>query len=377
MQNKQTILIIDDNKENVVTLLQLLNMHNLISALDGQTAIDIAHEEEDIDLILLDIMMPNIDGFEVCKVLKNIPKIAHVPIIFLSSKNKQKDIQKDIQKCFDMGAVDYISKPFYPNELLSRVNTHLKLRAYEKDLELKVQAEVKKNSLKEQMIYQQSKQAALGELLMHIAHQWKQPLASLGSVNLLNKTKIETGVAITNDDILKSIGKSEDIIEFMAETIDTFKNFYEQSNENEYFFIADSVIDILSIIEATFYFDNINIYIISHEVEKTFGNINEFSQVIFSILNNARDIFKLRNIEDPEINILIENKKISIRDNAGGIEEGLLEDIFLPSLSTNGSTGIGLYISKNIVEKNSGVITASNYKNGAIFTIELSQEESE
>ncbi|MCK4737430.1 MAG: hybrid sensor histidine kinase/response regulator, partial [Sulfurimonas sp.] len=343
----------------------------------GQTAIDIAHEEEDIDLILLDIMMPNIDGFEVCKVLKNIPKIAHVPIIFLSSKNKQKDIQKDIQKCFDMGAVDYISKPFYPNELLSRVNTHLKLRAYEKDLELKVQAEVKKNSLKEQMIYQQSKQAALGELLMHIAHQWKQPLASLGSVNLLNKTKIETGVAITNDDILKSIGKSEDIIEFMAETIDTFKNFYEQSNENEYFFIADSVIDILSIIEATFYFDNINIYIISHEVEKTFGNINEFSQVIFSILNNARDIFKLRNIEDPEINILIENKKISIRDNAGGIEEGLLEDIFLPSLSTNGSTGIGLYISKNIVEKNSGVITASNYKNGAIFTIELSQEESE
>ena len=377
MQNKQTILIIDDNKENVATLLQLLNMHNLISALDGQTAIDIAHEEEDIDLILLDIMMPNIDGFEVCKVLKNIPKIAHVPIIFLSSKNKQKDIQKDIQKCFDMGAVDYISKPFYPNELLSRVNTHLKLRAYEKDLELKVQAEVKKNSLKEQMIYQQSKQAALGELLMHIAHQWKQPLASLGSVNLLNKTKIETGVAITNDDILKSIGKSEDIIEFMAETIDTFKNFYEQSNENEYFFIADSVIDILSIIEATFYFDNINIYIISHEVEKTFGNINEFSQVIFSILNNARDIFKLRNIEDPEINILIENKKISIRDNAGGIEEGLLEDIFLPSLSTNGSTGIGLYISKNIVEKNSGVITASNYKNGAIFTIELSQEESE
>ncbi len=377
MQNKQTILIIDDNKENVATLLQLLNMHNLISALDGQTAIDIAHEEEDIDLILLDIMMPNIDGFEVCKVLKNIPKITHVPIIFLSSKNKQEDIQKDIQKCFDMGAVDYISKPFYPNELLSRVNTHLKLRAYEKDLELKVQAEVKKNSLKEQMIYQQSKQAALGELLMHIAHQWKQPLASLGSVNLLNKTKIETGVAITNDDILKSIGKSDDIIEFMAETIDTFKNFYEQSNENEYFFIADSVIDILSIIEATFYFDNINIYIISHEVEKTFGNINEFSQVIFSILNNARDIFKLRNIEDPEINILIENKKISIRDNAGGIEEGLLEDIFLPSLSTNGSTGIGLYISKNIVEKNSGVITASNYKNGAIFTIELSQEESE
>ena len=261
--------------------------------------------------------------------------------------------------------------------MLTNIDAHsnyLKKKDYKK---LKVQTEVKKNSLKEQIIYQQSKQAALGELLMHIAHQWKQPLASLGSVNLLNKTKIETGITISNDDILKSIGKSEDIIEFMAETIDTFKNFYEQSNENKYFFIADSVIDILSIVEATFYFDNINIYIISHEEEKTFGNINEFSQVIFSILNNARDIIKLRNIENPEINILIENKMISIRDNAGGIEEELLEDIFLPSMSTNDSTGIGLYISKNIVEKNGGVITASNYKDGAIFTIELFQEENE
>ncbi|MCK4974876.1 MAG: hybrid sensor histidine kinase/response regulator [Sulfurimonas sp.] len=369
MPNKQTILIIDDNKEDVATLFQLLNMHNLISALSGQAAINIAHEE-DIDLILLDVTIPNIDGFEVCKVLKSIPKIKHVPLIFLTCKNRREDIQKG----FDMGAIDYIPKPFFPNKLLSRVNTHLKLRAYEKDLELKVQTEVKKNSLKEQMIYQQSKQAALGELLMHIAHQWKQPLASLGSVNLLNKTKIEAGITITNDDILKSIGKSEDIIEFMAETIDTFKNFYEQSNENEYFFISESVIDILSIVEATFYFDNINIYIISHEVEKTFGNINEFSQVIFSILNNARDIFKARNIEKPEINILIENNKVSIRDNAGGIEEGLLEDIFLQSLSTNDSTGIGLYISKNIIEKNGGVITASNYEDGAIFTIELPKE---
>ena len=68
MQNKQTILIIDDNKENVATLLQLLNIYNLTSALNGQAAIDIAHEEEDIDLILLDIMMPKMDGFDVVKI---------------------------------------------------------------------------------------------------------------------------------------------------------------------------------------------------------------------------------------------------------------------------------------------------------------------
>jgi CheY-like chemotaxis protein len=371
MQDKQTILIIEDIKTNIDVLLHLLNMYNLIPVLDGQTAIDAANEEENIDLILLDIMLPKMDGYEVCKILKSIPKIAHVPIIFLSSNNKQEDIQKG----FELGCADYITKPYNPNELLSRVNTHLKLRAYEKDLELEVQAEVKKNSIKEQMIYQQSKQAALGELLMHIAHQWKQPLTSLGSINLLNKTKIETGIAISNDDILKSIAKSENIIGFMSETIDTFQNFYKQSNENEKFHIAESVIDILSIIEATFYYDHIMIYIISHEVEKTFGNINEFSQVIFSILNNARDVFKLRNIEKPEINILIENNKISIRDNGGGIKEELLEDIFLPSISTNGSSGMGLYLSKNIIVKNNGVIAASNYEDGAIFTIELPHKE--
>ena len=110
MPNKQTILIIDDNKEDVATLFQLLNMHNLISALSGQAAINIAHEE-DIDLILLDVTIPNIDGFEVCKVLKSIPKIKHVPLIFLTCKNRREDIQKG----FDMGAIDYIPKPFFPN----------------------------------------------------------------------------------------------------------------------------------------------------------------------------------------------------------------------------------------------------------------------
>ncbi|MCF6340953.1 MAG: hybrid sensor histidine kinase/response regulator [Sulfurimonas sp.] len=372
MKDKQTILIIDDIKENIDVLMQFLSMYDLIPALNGQTAIDIANEEENIDLILLDIMMPNLDGFEVCKVLKNIPKLKYVPIIFLSAKSKQ----EDIQKAFEIGGSDYITKPFYPNELLSRVNTHLKLRAYEKDLESKIQEEVQKNLLKEQMICQQSKQAALGELLMHITHQWKQPLSSLSSINILNKAKIEAGIPISSKDNLKSIKKSEDIIMFMSETINTFKNFYIPTNGNKSFYISESVADILSIIEATFYFDNIKIYVISHEIKKTFGNINEFSQVIFSILNNARDIFRIRDIKIAEIHILIETNKISIKDNAGGIDEDLLKDIFLPSISTKDGSGIGLYLSRNIIKKNGGTITASNSKDGAVFNIDLSKKES-
>lgn len=367
MKTKQTILIVDDIKENIDILVKLLSRYDLVTALDGETALDIAFQEEDIDLILLDIMMPHIDGFEVCKKLKCNPKTANIPIVFLSAKNKVEDIQKG----FEVGGVDYITKPFYPNELLSRVETHLELRGYQKDLEARVEEEVQRNKMNEHMMYQQSKQAALGELLMHIAHQWKQPLASLGSINLLNKAKLEMGIMPSQKEFAKSIEKSEDLIMFMSDTINTFKNFYKPSKNIEEFLLTECVLDVLSIVEATFYFDNIQIYITSEEEEKTRGNINEFSQVVFSILNNSRDIFKKRKIKNPEIHIRIEDKKISIKDNGGGIEDDVIDSIFSPCISSNESTGIGLYLSKSIVEKNNGIITASNTQDGAMFTIEF------
>lgn len=367
MRDKQTILLVDDVKENIDILMELLKQYNLIPATEGKRAIEIATNESNIDLILLDTTMPEMDGFEVCKILKSNTKSAHIPIIFLSAKNRQ----EDIQNAFDAGGVDYITKPFNPNELLSRVSTHLKLRAYEQYLEEKVQEEIKKNKLKEQMIFQQSKQAALGELLMHIAHQWKQPLASLDSINSLNKAKLESDSCVSKKDYLKAIKKSEDIIMFMAETIETFKNFYKPSTDNKNFSLTDSVIDILTIIEGTFYFEDIKIYIVSHENEPTFGNPNEFSQIIFSILNNAREIFKIRNTINPEIRIAIENKKISIIDNGGGVKEKSFEEIFLPSLGTKENIGVGLYLAKVLTEKNGGVITASNTQDGAMFTIEF------
>ena len=123
MGNKQTILIVDDVRENVDVLVELLKEYDLITALDGETAIEIA-ETEDVDLILLDIMMPKVDGFEVCRYLKKNLKTLHTPIIFLSAKGDYEDIATG----FKLGAVDYVTKPFNPSELLSRVNTHLKLR---------------------------------------------------------------------------------------------------------------------------------------------------------------------------------------------------------------------------------------------------------
>lgn len=367
MRDKGTILIVDDVKENIDIMVELLKKYDLIPALDGENAIEIAMQESNIDLILLDIMMPDIDGYEVCKALKRDPKTMNIPIIFLSAKNKQDEIQRG----FDVGGVDYITKPFNPDELLSRVSTHIKLRSYERDLEAKVKEEIRKNKIKDHMIFLKSKQAALGELLVHIAYQWKQPLVSLGLINKILKESIASDKEMDKEELLSQVDKAEDMIMFMSQTIDTFKEFYSPSNKNLKFSITESIIDILSIIEGTFYFENIKIYITSHETEQTKGDANDFSQAILAILNNARDIFKIRNIENPEIRISIENQKISISDNGGGIRKDLLEDIFLPSISTNNGAGIGLYLAKILTEKNNGVISASNTEGGAQFTIEF------
>ena len=366
MNSEQTILVVDDISENVSILVQLLNNYDIVTALDGKTALDIV-QNEDVDLILLDIMMPEMDGFEVCNIIKKDSKTSHIPIIFLSAKDKMDDIQKG----FKLGAADYITKPFNPDELLARVKTHLSLRAYEKNLEKKVQEEIEKNRLQEQMIHQQSKQAALGELLMHIAHQWKQPLSALSSINALLETKIAHDIEITNDMLLKKLEDSNELIKFMSETVNTFKDFYQPSNGDEKFSLTDSVNRVLEISNATLHYFNIKISLHSTESEDSYGNLNEFTQVIFSIINNARDIFKQKNISNPEIHIEIENKKISISDNGGGIDEDILKDIFLPFKSTTGGNGIGLYIAKEIIEKNGGLISVKNIKDGALFSIEF------
>jgi len=367
MSAKQTVLIVDDVKENIDVLMELLHDCDLIPALDGKTAIDVVNSDEDIDLILLDIMMPDMDGFEVCEILKSSKKTKHIPIIFLSAKNKAEDIQKG----FKLGAVDYVTKPFNPQELISRTHTHLKLRAYERNLEAKVEEEIQKNKLKEQLMYQQSKQAALGELLMNIAHQWKQPVASLSSINMLNKIRLETQDTIKHQEFLESIEKSEELIIFMSDTIETFRHFYKPDTKNKNFLIHEAVIDVLSIVEATFYFENIKIFIQNNEDEESFANANEFSQVIFSILNNSRENFKIQNIKSPEIHIEINNKQLNFTDNGGGIDKNIIDDIFLPFVSGHDGTGSGLYICKNILEKNNATICASNTENGAKFSIEF------
>lgn len=367
MQENSTLLLVDDFVENIDILIELLNEYDLIAALDGQSALDVA-TSEDIDLILLDIMMPRMDGFEVCKKLKENPKTAHIPIIFLSAKNHHLDIQHG----FELGGVDYVSKPFNPNELKARVKTHLKLQNYQKDLQKQVAIELEKNHLKEQLLFQQSKQAALGELLMHIAHQWKQPLASLGSINTLIRAKLESCVEISKEQYLSYTQESQTQIEFMANTIETFRNFYQATSQAQEFYLLECLEDVLALLDASFAFESIKVEIHTQTPKPIYANKNEITQILFSILTNMRDVFRLRKTLHPKIICHISNDRILLEDNAGGIEDDNFETIFQKDMSTHASSGLGLYLSLNIAHKNKAFLRASNGVYGAQFTLGFS-----
>jgi len=120
-ENKSTILIVDDTETNIDILLGLLGDYDVAVATDGQSALDII-KEDDIDLVLLDIMMPDMDGYDVCKELKGSQK--NIPVIFITARTDE----DSIEKAYDVGGDDYITKPFKPRELIARVKTQLKLK---------------------------------------------------------------------------------------------------------------------------------------------------------------------------------------------------------------------------------------------------------
>lgn len=122
---KMKILVVDDNTENIDVMLTFLEMegYEISIATSGSMALKVAQHNEP-DLILLDVMMPDMDGFETCRKLREIANLVDIPIIFVTAK---KEID-DIVQGFRCGGVDYISKPFRQEEVLSRVRTHLHLR---------------------------------------------------------------------------------------------------------------------------------------------------------------------------------------------------------------------------------------------------------
>lgn len=125
-EQRKTLLVVDDSPDNIVLLSSILRSdYRVKAALDGEAAIELAMSPEPPDLILLDIMMPRLNGFETCARLKSIAETKDIPVIFLTSKTEEEDERRG----FEVGAVDFISRPISPPLVRARIATHLQLKA--------------------------------------------------------------------------------------------------------------------------------------------------------------------------------------------------------------------------------------------------------
>ena len=224
---------------------------------------------------------------------------------------------------------------------------------------------------KENLMAEQSKLAAMGEMLGNIAHQWRQPLniISMSSSNLKLKNDIGELCSSTLSESLSLILRTTN---HLSDTIDTFNDFLKTDKEKSFFNINENIKNSISLVDS--FFKNFNIDIILELEEGIFINsvANEFSQAFINILNNAKDAIVL-NLKDDENGLIkIKTKKIdnfieiSILDNAKGIEKDILNKIFEPYFTTKHKyqgTGLGLYMTRKIINSSmGGEITVQNRK---------------
>lgn len=353
-----TILIVDDIPDNLQVLGNIFapKNANLIVATDGETAINNA--KEDIpDIILLDIAMPGTNGYDVAKALKEDVNTKDIPIIFITAKTSTEDVQKG----FQLGAVDYITKPFNSAELLMRVSTHLELAKTRKELVNMVDDKNKFISL--------------------VAHDIKSPL---GGVMQLMKilaedfSNIESGEQqeIVNDvyeSIVNQYKFVEDLLNWGRLQLDRIEINKEPISPHR---IIESVINIQKLNAAN---KNISLIERINSKQNIFADPTHTENIISNLLSNAIKFSKENSEIIIEANDDLDNIIISITDSGVGINESDKQRLFKKSIihTTRGTndesgTGLGLLLVKEMLEKNNGTIHfESELGKGTTFFITL------
>jgi C4-dicarboxylate-specific signal transduction histidine kinase len=260
--------------------------------------------------------------------------------------------------------------------LEEKLKVEKKLREHSLELENRVEKEIENRREKEILLVEQSKMAAMGEMIGNIAHQWRQPLTELSTIFMNINFKFKRG-KLEESYLQKKITQSEHIIEFMSHTIDDFRNFYSQDKSDEVFSIYKSCNNVINILSSVLKYHHISssLYVDNDLVLR--GSRSEFEQVILNIVSNAKDVLIQNRTKKGYIKIYsivsLDKVSIIIDDNAGGIQVSPIEKVFEPYFSTkhqSKGTGIGLYMSKTIIEsKFNAYLKVSNIKNGARFEI--------
>lgn len=209
----------------------------------------------------------------------------------------------------------------------------------------------------EALLIQQSKLAAMGEMLGHIAHQWRQPLNVINCTTLDIKLKKEMQ-ALCDTTLENSLNSIESLTDQMSETINDFMDFYKPDKQKKLFSLFQSIRNTHHIIAPQLKAYKINFTLNVDESLSLYGPPGEFQQVILNLLTNAKDAFASKESNEKNLSVHAHKSKdaivLSIEDNAGGIAESIIEKIFEPYFTTKnhlGGTGIGLYISSMIIRQ--------------------------
>lgn len=249
------------------------------------------------------------------------------------------------------------------------------LDKYRNNLELKVEEEILKRKQKEQMLLDQAKFAAMGEMVDAIAHQWVQPL----SIIKLHTTSL--GFDYQNGKVDEEYIEAYEqkiswVIDHMNTTLNEFRGFFRENKQKSSFGMKEMIAKVLLFVNDEFIKHGIKIEVEMDENFEVVGIENELKHIILNIINNSKAAFVRNNIKKRIIHIktyTTESEKIvEISDNAGGIKEEIINDIFkanVTSCKEGEGTGMGLYMSALIAEKNNFKIEAKNIDNGAMFTL--------
>ena len=338
-------------------------------AVDGQDALNIYNKmfeqtSEYYDIVFTDIMMPNMDGHELIDAIYS--QNENQVIVVISAYNETDRFIRLIEQ----GISNFLKKPLNLDDLVKTIT--------------KVSKNIQRIKLvkqQENMIFEQSKLASLGEMIANIAHQWRQPLQAISVIT--QKLQIIQMVSgkVTQEDIDEMNEQVSNQLQYLTNTIETFRNFLHQDKIATRVNIQEEIKNALELMQTTFKNKSIQaIDTIDHSqpVHATMVS-GELTQVIINILNNAKDILLDRSVEKPWVKFDLirsgETAIITIEDNGGGIDQSILPKIFEPYFTTkhqSRGTGLGLNMSYRIVtESIGGKIYAKNTQNGAKFFVEI------
>jgi PAS domain S-box-containing protein len=260
------------------------------------------------------------------------------------------------------------------HDISSRRVAEENLKCLNETLEQRVQDEAAKNREKDHLLIQQSRLAAMGEMIGNIAHQWRQPLNAL-AILLANIKDAYVYKELDEDYLDAATETGQTLLQKMSRTIDDFRNFFRPNREKMAFSLNKSIREAISIVDASFHNHQIKVDWQEGEDIAAYGFPSEYSQVLLNFLGNARDAILNQRQADGKVAIRLartgDNVAVTVSDNGGGIPDDVLPKIFDPYFTTKEKgTGIGLYMSKMIIEGNmSGSIEVRNNANGAEFTV--------